>query len=150
MTLTVSDRMLNRMRGHGRKRWVGTARDFADLGTRAAIDQALSRLARSGRVRRVGRGMYDLPRHSPTLRRDAPVKVDAVLDAVARRDDIRIMEDNIVATNGLGLTDAVLAKNSYVTDGSSRRIRAGNWDIRLKHADLSLMSFSGSPGAPAV
>ncbi|WP_231420776.1 DUF6088 family protein [Sphingomonas sp. Leaf205] len=150
MSTVVSDRILRRMRGHGRGRWVGTAKDFLDVGNRAAVDQALSRLARQGTIRRVARGMYDLPRHSTTLKRDVPVKVDAVVKAVARRDGIRIMPDNIVAANGLGLTNAVPSKNAYVTDGTARTIRAGKWDIRLKHADAKLMSFSGSPSAPAV
>lgn len=150
MSTTISDRMIRRMRGHGRGRWVCTAKDFMDLGSRAAVDQAFSRMVRSGAIRRVGRGMYDLPRHSQALKRMAPAKVDAIVDAVARRDGIRIMPDNIVAANGLGLTNAVPAKNAYVTDGADRVIKAGGWDIRLKHADARVMSFHGSPGAPAV
>lgn len=148
MSNAIADRILRRMRGHGRGRWVGTARDFDDFGDRAAVDKALSRLTRDGRIRRVGRGLYDLPRHSPTLRRDAPVRVDAVVDAVARRDGIRILPDNVVAANALGLTNAVPSRNAFVTDGASRRIRAGGWDIDLKHAGPAIMGFSDA--APAV
>lgn len=150
MSAAVADRILRRMRGHGRGRWVGTAKDFLDIGTRTAIDKALSRLAGRGDIRRLGRGLYDLPRHSPALRRDAPAKVDAVVDAVARRDGIRIMPDDIVAANRLGLTNAVPARNTYITNGSSRTIKAGNWRIRLKHANPAMMSFSGSKSAAAV
>lgn len=150
MSATVSDRILRRMRGHGRGRWVGTTKDFLDVGSRAAVDKALSRLSKQGSIRRLGRGLYDLPRHSPALRRDAPVKVDAVVDAVARRDGIKVLPDDIVAANKLGLTNAVPARNVYVTNGSARTIRAGDWRIQLKRASPAVMSFSGSKSAPAV
>ena len=38
-----------------------TAKGFLQLGSRAAIDQALSRLFRAGKLLRTGRGMYVLP-----------------------------------------------------------------------------------------
>jgi predicted transcriptional regulator of viral defense system len=40
---------------------VWTASDFADLGTRTAIDKALQRLAATGELRRIDRGLYDRP-----------------------------------------------------------------------------------------
>ncbi len=36
--------------------------DFLDLGLRDAVDQALSRMTATGDIRRVTRGLYDLPR----------------------------------------------------------------------------------------
>jgi len=36
-------------------------KEFLHLGSRAAIDQTLSRLAREGKLLRVGRGAYSLP-----------------------------------------------------------------------------------------
>jgi len=38
------------------------ADDFLDLGSRDAIDQALSRMTSAGDIRRITRGLYDLPR----------------------------------------------------------------------------------------
>ena len=60
----LADRIMRRVRGHGRGKWVCTPKDFLDLGSRAAVDRALGRLARSGRLRRVARGLYDLPRYT--------------------------------------------------------------------------------------
>ena len=55
--------------------------DFLDLGGRAAVDQALSRLVRGGRIARVGRGLYYVTRHNPRL--GITVLPDA--DDIARR-----------------------------------------------------------------
>ena len=146
----VADRIMKRIRARGRGKWVCTPKDFLDLGSRAAVDQALSRLERSGGLRRVGRGLYDLPRMSGVLHRPAPVDMDAALAALARRDGVRIMPDGIVAANQLGLTNAVPAKASYVTDGATRNVRVGERTVRLRHAGPSVMAWAGKPSAPVV
>ena len=53
---------------------VFTPSDFLEMGARAAVDQALGRLARSGELRRVGRGLYEVPRRHPLLGRDATLR----------------------------------------------------------------------------
>jgi hypothetical protein len=40
---------------------VWTPEDFADLGPRTAVDQALHRLVASRKLRRIARGFYDTP-----------------------------------------------------------------------------------------
>ena len=59
-----------------KKRIVGNGRgsifapsDFFDIGSRASVDQALSRLADQGLIRRLTRGLYDYPKHSPRDRK---------------------------------------------------------------------------------
>ena len=63
---SVSKQIVKRIRGKGMG-FVFTPKDFLDLGSRAAVDQALSRLTRRGTIRRLGRGLYDYPRVSPHL-----------------------------------------------------------------------------------
>ncbi len=41
---------------------VRTPEDFADLGPRTAVDQALHRLVASRKLRRIARGFHDTPR----------------------------------------------------------------------------------------
>ena len=55
----IADKILNRVRGHGRGQWVCTPKDFIDLGSRDAVDKALSRLVKQNTLRRIGRGLYD-------------------------------------------------------------------------------------------
>lgn len=99
----IADKVMKRTRARERGTWVYTPKDFLDLGSRAAIDQALSRLTKSGDLRRVGRGLYDLPRTSGVLHRPAPVDRDSVVAALTRCDGVRIMPDGIAAANRLDL-----------------------------------------------
>lgn len=146
----IADKILHRVRAHGLGQWVCTPKDFLDFGSRAAVDQALSRLARAGRLRRIARGLYDLPRFSPALKRAAPPDLDSAIHAVSRRDDIRIMPDGIVAAHGLGLTHAVPAKVAYVTDGRTRTLTIAGWTVRLRHASPKLMRWADRPAGSAV
>ena len=146
----ITDRILKRVSAHGRGRWVCTPKDFLDLGSREAVDQALSRLVKADQLRRVGHGLYDMPRMSDVLKRPAPVDLDAAIAAIARRDGVRIMPDGLAAANQLGLTNALPAKASYVTDGSSRTIKIDGRTVRFRHAGPSVMQWAGKPAAPVV
>ena len=63
----IAHKIMKRVSAHGRGKWVCTPKDFLTLGSRAAVDQALSRLVKAGRLRRVGHGLYDMPRMSAVL-----------------------------------------------------------------------------------
>ena len=123
-------------------------KDFMDLGSRAAVDQALSRLAKEDRLRRVGHGLYDMPRTSRVLKRPAPVDLNAAIDALARLDGMRIMPDGLTAANGLGLTSAVPAEVSYLTDGHSRNLNIGGRTVRFRHSSPRVMRWAGRRAAP--
>ncbi len=146
----VADAIMRRVSAHGRGRWVCTPKDFLDLGSREAVDQALSRLVKSGRLRRAGRGLYDLPRISAVLNRPAPVDLDAAVAALARRDGIRIMPDGATAAHRLGLTNAVPARAGYVTDGATRTVGIDGGTIRFHHAGPRVMRWADRPAASAV
>ena len=148
----LADRIMRRARAqasHG-SRLVFTAKDFLDFGDRAAVDQALSRLAKENSLRRIRRGLYDIPRVNPILKRVAAPDVDAVVDAIARRDNVTIVPNGMAAANRLGLTTAVSAKNEYLTDGRSRTITVGNRTVHLKHAGAKLMRLKGRPAGDVV
>lgn len=146
----IADKILRRVSEHTCGKWVCTPKDFLDLGKRGAVDQALSRLARAGQLRRVGHGMYDMPRVSNILKRPAPVDLDAAIAALARRDGVRIMPDGLAAVNQLGLTNAVPAKVSFVTDGHSRTLKIDGRTVRFRHAGPSVTRWAGKPAAPVV
>jgi len=148
--MRIADKIMERVTAHGTGKWVCTPKDFLDLGSREAVDQALSRLVKACRLRRVGHGLYDMPRMSDVLKRPAPVNLDAAVAALARRDDVRIMPDGLVAANQLGLTNAVPAKTSYVTDGHSRTLTIDGRTVRFRHAGPSVMRWAGRPSAPVA
>ena len=146
----IAPKIMKRVSAHGRGKWVCTPRDFLDLGSRAAVDQALSRLVKAGRLRRVGHGLYDMPRMSTVLQRAAPVDLDAAIAALARRDSVRIIPDGLVAANQLGLTNAVPAKAAYVTDGSTRTLKIDGRTVRFRRAGPRVMQWAGKPAAPVA
>ena len=147
---SVFDKVMKRVSSHRSGSWVYTPKDFLDLGSRGAVDQALFRLVNAGRLRRVGHGLYDRPRISDVLKRPAPVDLKAAVGALARRDGVRIMPDGLVAANQLGLTNAVPAKICYVTDGHTRSLKIDGRTIRLRHASPTVMKWAGRLSAPVV
>ncbi len=146
----IANKIMKRVSAHERGRWVCTLKDFLDLGSREAVDQALSRLVKAGQLRRVGHGLYDMPRMSDVLKRPAPVDLNTAIAALARRDGVRTMPDGLVAANQLGLTNAVPAKASYVTDGSTRTLKIDGQTVQFRHAGPSVMKWAGKPSASVV
>lgn len=130
VTITAAIQQRLRDRGPG---WVFTPADLDDLAARPAIDQALSRLARREVIRRLARGIYDVPRTHPKLGPLWPA-ADAVARAVASSVDGRLLPTGASAANALGLSTQVPARADYLTDGRLRRVRIGKLEIRLRRA----------------
>lgn len=139
---SIVKRILGRIQGKGRGA-VFVPKDFLDLGGRAAVDQALSRLARRGVIRRVGRGLYDYPRVSPLIGTLSP-RPDAVAQAVARRSNSRLQVSGAQAANALGLSTQVPARLTYLTDGTTRRVQVGKQTIMFRHAAPQHMLGAGT------
>lgn len=128
-----------RARGDG---WVFSASDFVDLGTRPAVDKALSRMAAAGVVRRVARGLYDLPRQHPIVGTVGP-SVDRLAHALAGKGGTKLQPTGAYAANLLGLSDQVPAKVVFLTDGRSKRVRLGKLEIVLKQTSPRIMATAG-------
>jgi hypothetical protein len=147
---SIADRIMSQVRVRGRGKWVFTPKDFLDLGSRAAIDQALSRLVLAGKLRRIGRGLYDFPRQSKILQGAAPASLDATVLAISRRDQIRLMPNGIVFANDLGLTNAVPAKPSYISSGRTKTVLVGNRKVYLQHVSQKVIAWADRPGGQFV
>jgi hypothetical protein len=129
---------------------VWTPADFADLAGRAATDKALQRLVTSGDIRRIDRGLYDKPRLSKLTGKPTVPNYQAVIQAVARRDNVRFVVDGMTAANDLGLTTAVPAKIEVLVDSRLKSIKLGNQEIRFKPAAVSRLTWAGRPGMRVV
>lgn len=129
---------------------VWTAADFLDLGTRDAVDKVLQRLVTANQLRRIDRGLYDKPRQNSLTKQSSPPDPREVIDAVARRDQIRVLVDGMTAANDLGLTNAVPAKIVVHTDARLKPIRLGNLDIVFKPAAASKLYWAGRPAMRIV
>jgi Family of unknown function (DUF6088) len=147
---SIADRIMDQVRVRGRGNWVFTPKDFLAIGSRVAIDRALSRLVQSGQLRRIGWGLYDFPRHSEILKNFAPASLDATVQAISRRDQIRVMPDGIVFANQLGLINAVPAKSSYSSSGRTKTVQVGNRHVYLKHVNRKVIDWADRPGGQFV
>ena len=124
------------------------ARALLHLGSRAAVDQALSRLTRRGRLLRAGRGLYVLPVESRFGVR-AP-SVEKVVEAVAAQRGETIASSGAAAANALGLTTQVPVRTVYLTSGPSRTLQVGSQRVELKHAPPWQLVLPRRPAGQAV
>jgi hypothetical protein len=147
-TTSIPDRIMKRARARGRG-GVFTPSDFLDVASRSAIDQALSRLAKGGQLRRLARGLYDFPKVHPKLGPLSPTP-DDVAQALARETGSQVQIAGARAANALGLSTQVPAKSTYLTDGPSRRVVLGKRVVDLRHASPKHLIAPGSPAGTVV
>jgi hypothetical protein len=124
---------------------VWTPEDFADLGPRNAVDQALHRLVASSDLRRIARGFYDTPHDNALTGKPTYPNPREVIDALARKGKVRVVVDGLTAANDLGLTDAVPAHIRVLTDGRMRPITLGNLTLNFQAAAPSRLYWAGRP-----
>ena len=118
------------------------------LGSRAAVDQALSRLARAGRLLRVCRGVYMRPvetRFGP-----CPPLAEKGVMALAELWGETIVPCEAAAANVLGLTTQNPVLLVYLTSGPSRQLRFGGQKVRLRHAPRWQLVAPYRPAGNAV
>lgn len=96
--------------------------DFLDIGTPNAVEKAMQRLTRRGDIRRPYRGLYDKPATSKLTGKMAFPPRASFIDAIARRDKLRVLVDGMTAANDLGLTTAVPARSTIYADTYPRTI----------------------------
>ena len=140
---SIDSQILARIHGWGLGS-VFVPSDFLDLGSREAVDLALHRLARKGTIRRLARGVYDLPKEHPVLGLLAPA-ADAVARTLAGRDRTRLQPAGAYAANILGLSEQVPAKAVFLTDGPSRTVKIGPTTIQLRRTTPRNMEAAGRP-----
>jgi len=124
------------------------AKELLHLGSRAAVDQALSRLARLGSLMRAGRGLYIRPIESRFGTR-APV-ASKVVEAIAAQRGESVAPHGAAAANELGLTTQVPVREVYLTSGRSRRLQLGAQVIELRHVPAWQLVLLGRPAGAAI
>jgi hypothetical protein len=137
----VDSKILAAIRRSGRGS-VFVPADFLNLGTREAVDVALHRLARQGKIRRLARGLYDFPTEHPALGLLSPSAED-IARALAGRDRARLQPAGAYAANALGLSEQVPAKAVFLTDGPARTVKIGPTTIELRRTTLKNMETAG-------
>jgi hypothetical protein len=138
---TIDQKILSRFYGRGRGH-VGTQKDFADLGSRTLIDNALSRLVKNSKLKRIARGLYEYPRTHPILGELSP-DLEKVAAAMSGREGIRLQPTGAYAANRLHLSEQVPMKVVFLSDGVSKTAKIGKQSIELRKAAPKRMQLAG-------
>ena len=102
------------------------------LGNRAAVDQALSRLARTEQLLRIFRGVYMRPIETRFGLRTPDI--DEAIASLSALWGETIVPCGGAAANVLGLTTQIPVQSVYLTSGPSRRLYFSRLLVRLRHA----------------
>lgn len=109
-----------------------TTSALTSFGARAAVDQALSRLAHAGKIVRLTRGVYVRPEESRFVGQVLPEPFK-VVEAMAKKTNETIQVSGAEAARQLGLSTQVPAQPIFLTTGQSRRFNIGSLEVTLKH-----------------
>lgn len=124
-------------------RSVFSASDFADITTSENFWQIAHRLEDEGKIRRILPGIYDKPAFSEILQEESAPDINAVAEAIARKNNWTIAPDGNTALNLLGLSTQVPAKWEYLSSGGTKNYQVNNRSIHFTHrADRELNGMS--------
>ena len=127
MDNTAKNKVLTKIKKAGR----GTlffSDNFSSFGNAETIRRTLNRLVEEGEIDRVSRGIFVRPQIDEFIGKITP-KIEDIADAIARRAKAKIVPTGDYALNRLGLSTQVPMKIVYLTDGSARNIKVGNYTI---------------------
>ena len=140
VTQSINKKAISRIYGRGRG-WAFSPNDFVEGFSRDQIENALSRLCREGKIRRVCRGIYDYPKFSELLQQELSPDFDQVAQAFARKFNWRIQPSGDAALNLLGLSTQVPGRLVYLSDGPNRQYDIGNYTLAFKKSALKDVGF---------
>ena len=149
MAQSLKDKVLARIYGRGRG-WAFSKMDFSSDCPPEGTQKALSRLAASGVIRRVMRGVYDYPKKGFVVNTERTPDLNQVAMALARKFSWRIQPTGNTALNMLGLSTQVPGRWVYLSDGPARRYSIGKQTLEFKKAPLKEAAVKTKKGALMV
>lgn len=141
MSVSVEIQVLNKIKSTKR----GTIffmEGFLFAGNAKAVNKAMERLVKKGKISRVSTGMYTRPKKSTLLGYITP-SIEEIASAIAQRDKARIVATGSYALNALGLSTQVPLKAVYLTDGAARTVKIGKRTIQFKKTTPKNLSAKG-------
>jgi hypothetical protein len=123
-------------------------KEFLHLGSRAAIDQALSRMTKESKLLRVGRGTYVTPICSRFGTR--PPAAEKVVESLAAQSGEVVAAHGAFAANALGLTQQVPIREVYLTSGRTQKLKLGRSEVLMKHVPRWMLALGTGPAGAAV
>lgn len=120
-----------------------TTHSLLEFGARAAIDQALSRLANAGEIVRLTRGVYVRPEQNRFVGQVLPEPYK-IAQVIAEKNNEVVQVSGAEAARQFGFSTQVPAQPIFLTSGQSRRFNMGSLEVTLKHVSKRKIPLSGS------
>jgi predicted transcriptional regulator of viral defense system len=125
------------------------ADNFAAFGNIDTIYRTLNRLVAKGELDKVTNGIYYRPQIDKIVGKITP-QIESIASAIARRDKAKIVPTGAYALNRLGLSTQVPMKIVYLTDGSARNVKVGNYTISFIRTSPKNVSAIGKISRLAI
>ncbi|WP_415769053.1 DUF6088 family protein [Pseudomonas sp. LB3P38] len=116
---------------------------FASAGSRAAVARTLSRLAASGELARLSRGIYMRPKLSFFAGNVRP-STESILRMIARNNREIIQVHGAEALRSFGLSTQMQIRPVFYTSGASRELKVGRAIVRLFHVSPEKLQHAGT------
>jgi uncharacterized protein DUF6088 len=126
-----------------------SGKGLLSIGTRAAMDQSLSRLVKSGALMRVTRGVYLKPKQNKYVGAVIPEPLKIVQAKLAAEKET-VQVHGAEAARQFELTTQVPTTPVFYTSGSSRHFRIGNLRVNLKRVSPRKLLLAGTPAGTAL
>ena len=111
---------------------VFSSRDFLELGNRAVIDKALSRMVQKGKIERAARGLFFRPIKNRFVG-NIPIDVETVIGVIAQQNGETIQVHGAEAARQFKLSTQMPTKTVFYTNGATRKIKVGNKEVQMIH-----------------
>ena len=127
-----------------------TAKQLLNFGSRAAVDQALSRLCKAGSIRRASRGIYSRMELGKWGGLAVRVELPKMLATIANTHGETIAPHGAYAVNHFGLSTQNQRRPVFLTSGRSRELLIENETVSLRHVNPKQLSLGNSQAGLAL
>lgn len=122
---------------------VFTISDIIELGSYDNLRKSLERMAKNNSIKRVIRGVYEIPKYNAKLNFFVSPSINEIAKALARNHKWDISPSGNFALNILGVSSQVPSKYLYLSSGPSRKYQYEGVEIEFKHVALKeIISYS--------
>ncbi len=126
-----------------------STRSLLAYGSRAAVDQALSRLVKQEYLIRPVRGVYVRPKYNAYVGA-VPPSPAVIAEMLAQESGSEIQVHGAEAARRFGFSTQVPMRPIYYTNGPSRKLHFGKLRVELMHVSPRKMILAGRPAGTAL
>lgn len=122
---------------------------FLKLGSRSAVDKALSRLTKQGTIERIAQGVYMRPKKNRFVGTVKP-EASKVVQTIAEANGETLQIHGAEAARRFQLSTQVPTQPVYYTSGSSRSVTIGKLKVKLLHVTQRKLQLAGKKSGLAL